>query len=364
MNYNFSYFQPVHIHFGKNKMLELSSVLDEMKSEKCILVSSKSFKEKCLCLMESEKRIKDIYCGVHPNPLLSDCEEITALMKENGCDTVIAFGGGSVMDASKFAAACTYSDILPKEHYLSPAFPEKCAKILAIPTTSGTGSEVTKVAVISHRHEKKSIHNDSFYPTACIVDPMLTMSVPKKLTMITGIDAFTHAIEAYWSVNHQPVTDYFAIEAIKLILLNLEKAYTDGDEKSREEMSLGSLLAGLAFSVAKTAASHACSFSISAAYGLPHGEACAFTLPSLIKINADERLEALAKAVGMKNTEELADKIIYLKEISALASKLSDLGDNVDIEMLSEAGANHPLMANNPKKLTKEELMEMYEGLR
>ena len=108
----------------------------------------------------------------------------------------------------------------------------------------------------------------------------------------------------------------------------------------------------------------ACSFSISAAYGLPHGEACAFTLPSLIKINADERLEALAKAVGMKDTDELAAKIVYLKEISGLASRLSDLGENVDIEMLAEAGANHPLMANNPKKLTKEELNQMYEDLR
>lgn len=363
MSYDFSYFQPVKIHFGKGKINGISTVLDEIKAEKCILVSSKSFKEKCIDIMDTEKRIMDIYCGVHPNPLLSDCEEITALMKKNECDTVIAFGGGSVMDASKFAAACTYSDILPEDHYLSPAFPEKCAKILAIPTTSGTGSEVTKVAVISHGHEKKSIHNDSFYPTACIVDSELTMTVPKKLTMITGIDAFTHAIEAYWSVNHQPVTDYLATEAMKLILTNLEKAYTDGDENSREEMSLGSLLAGLAFSVAKTAASHACSFSISASYGLPHGEACAFTLPALIKINSDERLEALARAVGMNSTDDLAEKIEHLKKISGLASKLSDLGENVDINMLSEAGANHPLMANNPKKLTKNDLVQMYKSL-
>lgn len=364
MNYNFSYFQPVKIHFGKGKLKEISSVLDEMNAKSCIIVSSKSFKEKCLDIMKEEKRIKDIYCAVHPNPLLSDCEEITRLLKENGCDTVIAFGGGSVMDASKFAAACTYSDISPKEHYLSPAFPEKCAKILAIPTTSGTGSEVTKVAVISCGDEKKSIHNDAFYPTACIVDSTLTLTCPKKLTMITGIDAFTHAIEAYWSVNHQPITDYLATNAIKLILKNLEKAYTDGDENSREEMALGSLLAGLAFSVSKTAASHACSFSISAAYGLPHGEACAFTLDSLIKINADERLEALCKNVGFENTDELAKKIKYYKSLGGLAVKLSDLSQDVDIDMLASQGANHPLMANNPVKLSEQQLKEMYESLR
>lgn len=364
MSYNFSYFEPVSIHFGKGKINEISSVLDEMKAESCIIVSSKSFKEKCVDIIKSESRIKDMYCAVHPNPLLSDCENITKLMKENGCDTVIALGGGSVMDASKFAAACTYSDIEPKEHYLSPAFPEKCAKILAIPTTAGTGSEVTKVAVISYGNEKKSIHNNSFYPTACIVDSTLTLTVPKKLTMISGIDAFTHAIEAYWSVNHQPITDFLATEAIKIILKNLEKAYNDGDENSREEMALGSLLAGLAFSVAKTAASHACSFSISAAYGLAHGEACAFTLDSLIKINADERLEALAKNVGFKNCDELAEKIKYFKSISSLATKLSDLSENVDVDMLSFEGANHPLMANNPVKLDQKMLKEMYENLK
>ena len=360
---NFYYTQPVNIHFGKGKLIDLSAVLDEILAERCILVSSKSFEDKCRQIMKKDERIKDLYSGVHPNPLLSDCEEITRLLKMHGCDTVIALGGGSVMDASKFAAACTYSNITPKEHYLSPSFPKKCAKIIAVPTTSGTGSEVTKVAVISHGHEKKSIHNEAFYPTACIVDPELTMTVPKKLTMITGIDAFTHAIEAYWSVNHQPITDMYAIKAIKIILENLEKAYTDGDETSRINMSYGSLLAGLAFSVAKTAASHACSFSISAAYGLPHGEACAFTLPALIRINADERLETLAKAVGMKDTNELAEKIEYLKNISGLASKISDLGESVDIEMLSEEGAKHPLMANNPIKLTKEQLTEMYRKL-
>lgn len=360
----FSYQEPVNIHFGYGKANEISSVLDEMKAESCVLVSSKSFKERCEKMMQNENRIKAVFCGVHPNPLLSDCEEITALLKAHKADTVIALGGGSSIDASKFAAACAYSSISPAEHYKAPAFPEKTAKILAIPTTSGTGSEVTKVAVISHGNEKKSIHNPAFMPDACIVDPELTMSVPAKLTMITGIDAFTHAIEAYWSVNHQPITDTFATESIRLILANLEKAYTDGDKESRTNMAYASLLAGLAFSVAKTGASHACSFSLSAYYHLPHGEACAFTLDSLIRINSDERLQALAKNVGMKDTEELAQKVSCFKNIAGLATKISDLGDNVDIEKLAFEGANHPLMLNNPIKLSESQLKEMYENLR
>lgn len=361
---NFLYEQPVKIRFGKGELNSLSAVLEEINAQGCVLVSSKSFASKCEALKSENEKIKAVYAAVHPNPLLSDCEQIVELLKSTNSDTVIALGGGSSIDAAKFAAACTYSSITPHEHYLNPAFPEKTAKIVAIPTTSGTGSEVTKVAVISHGNEKKSIHNPAFMPDVCIVDPLLTMTVPKKTTMITGLDAFTHAIEAYWSVNHQPLTDMFAIESIKLILANLESAYENGDEESRENMAYASLLAGLAFSVAKTAASHACSFSISAYYHLPHGEACAFTLDSLIKINADERLEKLAREVGFKDTAELAEKIVYFKKLASLASKLSDLGEDVDIEKLSKEGANHPLMANNPIKLSEKQLYDMYNALR
>lgn len=360
---SFLYQQPVKIRFGNGMISQLDDVLNEIEAEKCVLVSSKSFSEKCNKLMEENEKIKAVYSSVHPNPLLSDCEKIVELIKANGADTVIALGGGSSIDASKFAAACAYSEISPKEHYLSPAFPGKTAKIVAVPTTSGTGSEVTKVAVISHENEKKSIHNPAFMPDICIVDPELTLTVPPKSTMITGIDAFTHAIEAYWSVNHQPLTDLFAVESIRLILANLENAYKTGDIESRSNMSYASLLAGLAFSVAKTAASHACSFSISAYYHLPHGEACAFTLDSLMLLNNSERLESLSKAVGFENTADFAEKIRYFKKIAGLASKLSDLGENVDIETLAKEGANHPLMANNPVKLSEKQLYEMYEAL-
>ncbi|MCM1363736.1 MAG: iron-containing alcohol dehydrogenase [Faecalibacterium sp.] len=359
---NFIYEQPVKIHFGFGKLAELEAILDEINAENCVLVSSKFFTEKCNELMKSSNKIKAVYCSVQPNPLLSGAEETVRLIKENNADTVIALGGGSAIDTAKFAAACAYSEIAPYEHYLSPAFPEKTAKIVAIPTTAGTGSEVTKVSVISHGNEKKSIHNPAFMPTVCIVDPELTMTVPAKTTMITGIDAFTHAIEAYWSINHQPITDALAIESIKLILANLEKSYEIGDKESRINMSCASLLAGLAFAVPKTAACHACSFPLSAHYHLPHGEACALTLDSLMMINNDSRLEQLAKAVGVENTKALADIIVRLKKIAGLCTTISQLGD-VEIDMLAKECQKHPLMANNPVKLSVEDLKEMFINL-
>ena len=360
---SFNYEQPVKIRFGFGKLNELSAVLDEIESESCVLVTDKFFKEKAEQLKKETPKIKAVFSDVQPNPLLSGAEETVKLVKENKADTLIALGGGSSIDTAKFAAACAYSDITPAKQYVKQQFPKKVAKIVAIPTTSGTGSEVTKVSVISHENEKKSIHNPAFMPTVAIVDPELTMTVPAKMAMITGLDAFTHAIEAYWSVNHQPITDALAIESIKIILENLEKSFTDADEESRTNMAYASLLAGMAFALPKTAASHACSFALSADYHLPHGEACAFTLDSLIKINADERLENLAKAVGMKNTDELAERIRHFKTIACLKTKLSELGE-VDVDKLAHDGAVHPLMANNPVKLTAEDLKKMFLKLR
>lgn len=359
---SFVYEQPVKIYFGFGKLGELDSVLDDINCESAVLVCDRFFDAKGREVMASCPKIKAVFSDVEPNPLLEGTKEVLRLAVENSADTVIALGGGSSMDTAKFAAACRYSELSPEEQYAEQRFPAKRAKILAIPTTAGTGSEVTKVSVISYKGEKKSIHNPSFMPTAALVDPELTMTVPPKTTMITGLDAFTHAIEAYWSVNHQPITDALAIEAIKIILPNIEKAFTDGDRESRVNMHYGALLAGMAFTLPKTAASHACSFPLTADYHVPHGEACAFTLDSFIKINADERLETLAKAVGFENCEKLAERIRELKRMAGFKMTLADLGE-VDLDKLAADCVHHPLMRNNPVQLTVEEMKAMFEAL-
>ena len=359
---SFFYEQPVKIHFGFGVLNELESILSGIGTESAVLVCDRFFAEKGNALKDSCALIKAVFSDVEPNPLLSGCEEVIGLAAEVNADTIIALGGGSSIDTAKFAAACRYSRLTPTEQYKEQRFPEKIAKIIAIPTTAGTGSEVTKVSVISNGSEKKSIHNPAFMPTVALLDPELTMTVPPKATMITGLDAFTHAIEAIWSVNHQPITDALATEAIKQILGSLEKAFTDSDRESRTSMHYGSLLAGLAFSVTKTAASHACSFPLTADYHVPHGEACAFTLDSFIRINADERLEKLAHEVGLESTDELADKVRQLKKLGGLRTRLSELGD-VDLDKLALDCVNHPLMRNNPVQLSVEEMKEVFVKL-
>ena len=234
-----------------------------------------------------------------------------------------------------------------------------------MPTTAGTGSEVTQVSVMSHDKEKKTINNPVFMPKIAIVDPMLTATVPPRTTMNTGIDAMAHALEGYWSRNHNPISDLMAVESVRLVLENLEAAYKDGGNmEARGNMSLGALIGGLAFALPKTAGSHACSYPLSEDYHLPHGEAVAFTLDSFVRINAGERLNELCRRVGLRDANELADRIAALKELGGLRRKLGDLGENVDVEKLAHDSAVHPLMGNNPVPMDEAKLREMFENLR
>ena len=361
----FVYAQPVKIFFGEGKFAQLGSVLDELGVSRCVIACGKHFAPTAQAMMEKDPRIVAVFGGVEQNPQLSGVIETTRLAREHKADAVIGIGGGSSIDTAKFAAAIALDGHEAIEYYRGERpFPTERLTIIAVPTTAGTGSEVTQVSVVSHNTEKKTINNPAFMPKAAIVDPLLMLSVPPRTTMNTGLDAMAHALEGYWSKNHQPIPDLMAIEAVRLILANLEKAYRDGSNmEARTNMAMASLLGGLSFALPKTAASHACSYPLSEDYHLPHGEACAFTLDSLVRINADERLEYLAKSVGLKNTAELAEKIRAFKEMAGLRSKLSDLGE-VDLDKLCRDCAAHPLMNNNPVMMTEEQLREMFEALK
>ena len=366
MTNEFVYAQPVKIWFGEGKFQELGSILEELDVSRVVLVCGRHFAPQAQAMMEADKRFVALFSQVEQNPQLSGIEETVRLCRVNCADGVIGIGGGSAMDTAKFAAAVAPNAGEAIDYYEGRrAFDAKHRlTILAVPTTAGTGSEVTQVSVVSHDKEKKTINNPAFMPTAAIVDPLLSLGVPPRTTMCTGLDAMAHALEGYWSRNHQPIPDLTAIQAVRLILENLETAYRDGSNReARSNMALAALLGGLSFALPKTAASHACSYPLSEDYHLPHGEACAFTLDSLVKINADERLEYLCCAVGLKDTDELAARIRTFKEMAGLRTKLGDLGE-VDLEKLCRDCAKHPLMNNNPVKLDEMALREMFEALR
>ena len=360
----FVYAQPVKIYFGQGRFAALNDILKELDVQRCVLVCDPFFADQAHKIMAQTPAVCAVFSDVEPNPQLKGIIEVTALARRHQAQAVIGVGGGSTLDTAKFSAAIALGDSEAIDYYEGKPFPDRRLMMIAVPTTAGTGREVTQVSVVSNGDEKKTINNPAFMPKVAIVDPEMSKSVPPKVTMCTGLDALAHALEGYWSVNHQPICDLTAIAAVRLVLDNLEQAWRDGSNmEARTNMAYAALLAGMSFAQPKTAASHACSYPLSADYHLPHGEACAFTLDSIVMINADQRLEDLCHAVGLENCAALAQRIRDLKKLAGLKSRLSEL-ENVDLKKLVHDCAVHPLMNNNPVKMDEPVLTAMFEALK
>jgi alcohol dehydrogenase len=371
MNWNYS--QPVKIIFGNNKIEELHDIFNNLGLKQGILVCDPIFKANGLMdkvLNYSGGSLIEAFYDITPNPTVDSVDACAAIMREKNIEFAVALGGGSSLDCAKAACSvCKTEDSIVAFHSGSKKLGGDHIPLIAIPTTSGTGSEVTPVAVLSNPHSgiKAPLISDNFFPSHAIIDPTLTLTVPAQITASTGMDVLSHALEGFWSKNHQPICDAMALHAAKLVFKYMLPAYEDGSNlEAREKMSEASLIAGLAFGLPKTAGSHACSFPLTNVYHLPHGEACAFTLDAFTRINAeaeDGRLHEFAWAVGFKDAFEMADRILEMKKAMKLKITLRDAGITVeDLEELAKL-SQHPNMLNNPVKMTIESTLEMYRSL-
>lgn len=265
------------------------------------------------------------------------------------------------------AASLRLNDIT-EYHKGSIPVPKEHLPVIALPTTSGTGSEVTCVSVLTDRRtgRKAPIVSDSFYPKKAVIDPELTLTLPPYITVYTGIDVLCHAVEGYWSKNHQPICDSLALSAIRLVFDYLPVAYNELlNKEAREKLSEASVIAGLAFSLPKTTASHACSFPLTSIYNIPHGEACGLTLDWFIRYNSkDERVRKLSEALGYSDVNEFADAVYELKKVLGLRLGLNDL-NLTDSQLKEIAGlSRNPNLYNNPVEVTDEALIDLYNYLR
>lgn len=300
--------------------------------------------------------------------------------KANGCDFLIAIGGGSPMDSMKAIGALItnpgkISDYMGKE-ITNPLPP-----MAAIPTTAGTGSEATQFTIITDTKTsiKMLLKGAVLMPDLAIVDASFTMSAPKNVTNATGLDALTHAVEAYTSVKSQPLTEGFAMDAVKRIFTYLPKAYADGsDVKAREEMALASLQAGIAFNNASVTLVHGMSRPIGANFHVPHGLSNAMLLKTCLTFALDgayDRFGALGKAVGAA-APEADDKTAA----EAFLKALIELCETLEVPTLAEYGvdkeaffavidkmAEDAIASGSPgntiKKVTKEDVIDMYKDL-
>lgn len=369
---NWEYLQPVTIYFGNGKLQELSDRICEGSYQRGILVTSGHFVKNGIAkkLLENpDHHLIEIYTGFSPNPDVEEVDQLARILKEKNADFLVALGGGSVMDGAKAASSAALSGkSIRTYHGTGIAVPEIHLPLIAIPTTAGTGSEVTSVSVLTDRErgKKAPIASTGFYPKLAIIDPELTVSMSPYLTACTGIDVLSHAIEGYWSKGHQPICDALAIYAAKLVLANLRIAYKDGKNlMAREKMAEASVIAGLAFGLPKTTSSHACSFPLTNEYGIPHGEACGLTLDYFIHVNGrnDIRTQEMAELLGFGSSEELAETVFRLKQDLGLRTDLKDQHlTKKDKEQLVRL-SHHPNLNNNPVEITDEILKALYDHL-
>lgn len=369
---------PVKIVFGSGKRKELNKYIDEIGAQRGVLVCSKSFEKNGTAhqfVEHSGGKIKAVFSNIRQNPTTDNVNECVALLREVKADFAVAIGGGSPMDCCKAACAIAKgNDVIESYHTGGKAInADEAIPMIAFTTTSGTASEVTNISVLTDlaQNLKAPMNDEAMYPKIAIIDPELTLSVPPQITASTGLDVLSHAVESYWSTLNQPICSACSVYSAKLVFKYLERAYNNpNDLEAREKMAAASITAGVAFSHPRTTGSHACSFPLTNLYGVPHGEACAFTLDYFIKFNADHadedgRLSAFAKQCGFDSAYEMADEITAMKKRMGMRTRLSEIGCETQeqIEELTKASMSM-LMTRNPIPLTEKNILEMYNALR
>ncbi len=369
---------PVKLVFGSGKRSDLAKYIDEIGGSRGVLVCGNSFCKNGVAdefLRLGGGKIVEIFSDIRPNPTTDNVNDCVRLMREVDADFAVALGGGSPMDCCKAACAIVRGDdkIEPYHSLGKPISAKEAIPMIAVTTTSGTASEVTNISVLTdiNKNLKQPMNDPAMYPKIAVIDPELTLTVPPQVTASTGLDVLSHAIESYWSTLNQPICSACSIYAARLVFEWLEKAYTEPENlTAREKMSEASIVAGVAFSHPRTTGSHACSFPLTNIYGVPHGEACAFTLDYFVKFNAkhadsDGRLDALAKDCGFDSAYEMADEISAMKKRMGMRSRLSEIGCTSD-EQIAELTKKSMsmLMKRNPIELSESDIGEMYNKLR
>lgn len=322
-----------------------------------------------------------VYTGVNTEPIDAYVDEALEGYRAEGCDHLIALGGGSVMDTAKAVALLAENGgHIADYHAGARTIGHPSAPLIAVPTTAGTGSEVTDVTVITDTatEVKMMLKHPALLPTVALVDPLLTVSSPPAVTAATGMDALCHAVEAFLSRRAQPLTDTLALAAVKRIARHLRRAYTDGqDLEAREAMALGAMEAGMAFSNASVALVHGMSRPIGALFHVPHGVANAMLMPTVLaytKPACVARLAVIGRLLrpdqALSSDEEAADAAIdeirrLCRDLAIPTPKAWGISAAVWREkapkMAQDALASGS-PANNPRVPTAEEIVALYEA--
>ncbi|PSV40848.1 L-threonine dehydrogenase [Photobacterium sp. GB-210] len=361
----------------------LTQAADAIKShgfKKALIVTDKVLNQigvvTQVAVLLTERDIDSVvYDGTQPNPTIKNVDEGLALLKENQCDFVISLGGGSPHDCAKGIALLAANG----GHIGDYEGVDRSAKaqlpVVAINTTAGTASEMTRFCIITdeERHIKMAIVDKNTTPLISVNDPQLMLAKPASLTAATGMDALTHAIEAYVSIAATPITDAVAIKAIELIQQNLRTAVKEGQNlNAREQMAYAQFMAGMAFNNASLGYVHAMAHQLGGYYNLPHGVCNAILLPHVQRYNAQvsaERLRDVAKAMGVdvegmtaeQGANAALEAIVALSKDVGIPLGLKELGvKEEDIALLADNALKDACGFTNPKQATHEEISQIF----
>ena len=341
-------------------------------------LSKSGFRERAQAALAAGSLKAVFFDKVEPEPLLELADEGTEVARRGKCDIVVGIGGGSAMDVAKAVAALLPNkgraiDFLGLNKVPGPGIPT-----IMVPTTAGTGSEVTFTAVFLRKNlnKKEGMNSPYLYPTLALLDPTLTLSLPPQPTAATGIDALCHAIESYTSVNASPMSEMVSLEAIRLIAENLRTCVHNGRNlEARENMLLGSLYAGLGLANAGVGAAHSLSYPLGGKYGISHGVANTLMLPRVMDFNvpsAQNKFAVIAEIMG-ESTEGLPLREAAYLAVDAVESLIEDCGIFTTLREIGVPEEDFPELArialtvlrpleNNPRKVTFEEAVEIYRA--
>ncbi|MEI8217132.1 MAG: iron-containing alcohol dehydrogenase [Eubacteriales bacterium] len=376
----FSFALPTRIEFGQGIISSVGNEALGMGAKKVMIVADKGVIAAGLTLpvIESlkEKKISFItFDKVVPNPRDYDCQEGYEVALKEGVDFIIAVGGGSSMDTAKAIGTLLTHGGKVQDWCGFQLLKRDITPLLAIPTTAGTGSEVTPFAVITDtkEHTKLNIFDPKAAAKIALVDPTVLLKLPSHIMAATGIDAMTHAVEAYTCNVASPVTDACALYAMEIIQNNLRKAVEDPDLESCTGMMLGSCIAGIAFGYADVAAVHCMAEALGGRYDMPHGVANAILLPTVTEFNLSSdyvKYANVAKALGV-NTKGMKVEAAAMEAVYALKKLCEDVGipkmrdikeiDPKDFGALSVAAEKNVSTPSNPREIVAEDYLILFK---
>jgi alcohol dehydrogenase class IV len=381
---NFSYFQPTEIIFGKGRAGETGAVVAR-HGRRCLLVTesrASALGPVYEAVSESLRRAGVAvvhYDGVVPNPTVESVDRGAALAREEKVEVVLGVGGGSSMDSAKaIAVGAVHEGSVWEYLFFRQKQPTaRTLPIVAVSTTSGTGSQVTQVAVVTEpvSRTKSAIYNSLVYPRACIVDPTLMVTLPAHVTASTGFDAFCHAFEAFIHPGCSPYIALLAVEAMRLVAANLERTIKNGkDLETRSRLAWADTLAGLCIANAGVTLPHGMGMTISGACPrVMHGESLAVTYPEFVRFTWETAVEKFA-AMGRildPDLERLGDRVAAEGSCSAMDGFLKRIGmwlsleglgvPRQDVALIADHSRDLPDYKNNPRIASRDEIFAMLE---